>query len=74
MKNQNFITYYLEHLRCAVKPADLFVSGNSQTRNADLLMVVFEKCDPYKTPNVICENDRVIDTWLQGKKILTVDN
>ena len=61
-------------MMCASDNEDLTLTGNYDSEEASNLMIVFEKCDPYKTPNILCANDRDIEAWLSAKRILTVDN
>ena len=37
-------------------------------------MIVFEKCDGTKTPEIKCANDTVINEWMDFKYIITLEN
>ena len=52
----------------------LFIQSNYRYPNADNVMVVFERCDPEKNPNITCQNKTEIDDFLNGLYLMTITN
>ena len=74
MKTGEDIRYYLPWMICAAVPDEVFVQGNFNTPNADSLMIVFEKCDQAKNPEITCETEENISKYMSGMYMFTISN
>ena len=61
-------------MRCVEDQNELYTHGNYNTPNAGNFMIVFEKCDETKTPEIKCANDTEINEWMVFKYIITLEN
>ena len=60
-------------MKCLKNPADISLWGNYDLASANVLMVVFEKCDPAKS-KVTCKSDAEIEQWLKYKYFYGIMN
>ena len=64
----------MEHFICVSEPEKLFFRGNFNTPNADTMMVVFERCNADKTPEITCRTEADVINFMAGKYIMTLAN
>ena len=69
-----YLETYAQNMRCVEDQNELYTHGNYNTPNAGNFMIVFEKCDETKTPEIKCANDTVINEWMVFKYIITLEN
>lgn len=67
------VEIYATRLKCFENPIDLRIAGNFDSRAANNLMVVLEKCDN-KTSGGTCKSQEEIDKWMAWKYILLAQN
>lgn len=73
-KTKSELDSHWPDMKCPVDDKDLSVRGQYSSSNAVQFMIVFEKCDKTKTPEINCKDDTKILEWLAFKYILVLSN
>ena len=68
------ISKFWSEFKCIADVSDLKVNGNFDTSVANQLMIVFEKCDKKRSPQINCASETSIEQWMKFRYILTVEN